>query len=132
VNLRVLAESDLSETLENPDGWGLPIELIDPDGVEYTKSTNDPEADLTGQILYDSTRVDPETGLSMIVHTPVISLRRTSLARVPLPSDKGWMARIPETPDPAAAKVLHRVELAPEDGGSIGFIRLYLTRAAAP
>ena len=130
MNLRVTAESDLYRTLEHADDWGLPVELISPDGVEYTKSANHPTEDLKGQILYDTTVVNPETGLDMIVHKPVVTLRRSSLARVPLPGEK-WLVRIPETPDPTATKTLHHVERAPEEGKAIGFIRLYLTRAVA-
>jgi len=128
VNLRVQAERDLSVTLEDPDGFGLPIVLIDPDGIVYEKSANDPDQDLSGQIIYDTRVVNPETGLEMIVHKPVITLRRSSLSRIPVGGER-WMARIPETPDPTAAKVLHTIEQAPEDGKAIGFIRLYLTRA---
>jgi hypothetical protein len=128
VSLRVLAESDLYRTLEHADDWGLPVELIDPDGVEYKKSANHPDEDLKGQVLYDTTEVQPETGLDMIVHKPVVTLRRSSLARIPLPGEK-WAVRIPETPDPTAAKTLHMVERAPEEGKAIGFIRLYLTKA---
>jgi len=128
VNLRVLAESDLYRTLEHSDDWGLPVELIAPDGVEYTKSANDPTEDLKGQVLYDTTIVDPESGLDMIVHKPVVTLRRSSLARIPV-AGENWMIRIPEIPDPTATKTLHRIERAPEEGKAIGFIRLYLTRA---
>ena len=131
MNLRVQVEADLEQTLEDPGGWGLPVVLIDPDGTIIDKSLNNPTEDLTGQILYDTTVVNPESGLDMIVHKPVITLRRSSLSRVPVAGEK-WMVRIPETPDPSAAKILHRVERAPEDGKSIGFIRLYLTRATEP
>lgn len=127
MNIRVQAEDDLSATLEDPDGFGLPVFLIDPDGVIYDKSANDVEQDLSGQVLYDTIKTNPETGLQIVVHKPVVTLRRTSLTRVPLPGE-AWMIAIPEIPDPAATKILHKIELAPEDGKSIGFIRLYLTR----
>jgi len=130
VNLRAQAEADLAVSLEDPDGFGLPVVLISPDGVKYDKSANDATQDLSGQILYDTTVLSPETGLDMIVHKPVVTLRRTSLARIPLATEK-WMIMIPETPDPAATKVLHAIERAPEEGKSIGFIRLYLTEAVA-
>ena len=129
MNLRVQAEQDLHDTLEDSAGWGLPVVLIDPDGNRIDKSANNPEEDLSGQILYDTTVVNPETGLDMIVHKPVITLRRSSLSRIPAAGEK-WMAEIPEIPDPTAAKVLHRVERAPEEGKAIGFIRLYLSMAA--
>lgn len=131
MNLRVDIESDLSETLEDPDGYGLPIILIAPDGTIQTKSENDADQDLSGQILYDSSIMDPETGLEIVVDKPVITLRRTSLTRIPAAGEK-WFIRIPERPDPTAPKSLHSLERPPEHGKSIGFIRLYLTRAQDP
>lgn len=131
MNLREQAEEDLFDTLEDSEGWGLPIILVDPDGVEYDKSANDPTADLTGQILYDSTIFDPETGMNVIVSDAVATLRRSSLTRIPLAGEK-WFAKIPETPDASAPKVSHAMERAPEGGKSIGFIRLYLSRADKP
>jgi hypothetical protein len=119
LNLRVQAEADLAITLENPDDYGLPVKLIDPDGGIQ---------ELNGQVLYDTRIVDPETGLPMIVHQPIVALRRSSLTRIPHAGEK-WAVAIPEVPDPNADKVLHTIERAPEDGGSIGFIRLYLTKA---
>ena len=130
MNLRVKVEEDLGKTLEDPTGFGLPVVLIDPDGNRQEKSANNPSQDLSGQILYDTRVVDPETGLQMIVHKPVVTLRRSSLNRIPVAGER-WGVEIPETPDPTATKILHVVEQAPEDGKAIGFIRLYLTRAEA-
>lgn len=131
MNLREQAEEDLFDSLEDSDGWGLPVILVDPDGVKYDKSANDPTADLTGQILYDTTVYDPETGMNVIVSIPVVTLRRSSLARIPV-AGEDWFVKIPETPDASAPKVSHVLERAPQGGKSIGFIRLYLTRADSP
>jgi hypothetical protein len=122
MNLREQAESDLSVTLEDSDsGFGLPVELIDPDGAVYTG--------ITGQVLYDSTGTT-DAGLPIVVHKPVVTLRRSSLARVPLPTDSPkWMCRIPITPDRQGELVTYQVEEPLESGGTFGFIRLYLTRA---
>jgi hypothetical protein len=119
LNLRVQIEEDLATTLESADDFGLPVILISPDGEIQ---------EVNGQILYDTQKIDPETGLDMIVHKPVVTLRRSSLTRIPAGGER-WGVRIPETPDPNAEKVLHMLEQAPEDGRSIGFIRLYLTKA---
>jgi hypothetical protein len=119
VNLRVQAEADLAQSLESADDFGLPVILVSPDGAIQ---------EVNGQILYDTKRVDPDTGLDMIVHQPVVTIRRSSLDRIPVAGEK-WAVRIPEIPDPDAAKTTHAVERAPEDGKSIGFLRLYLTRA---
>jgi hypothetical protein len=123
-NLRVVVESDLGTTLEGD--WGLPVELIAPDGTVYnTKAgTDDP---LVGQILYDSREDDPETGAEVIVNKPVVTLRRSSLGRIPAANEK-WAVRIPTVPDPAAAKTAFSLERPTELGGAIGFIRLYLVK----
>lgn len=115
MNLRVLVESHLATTLEGH--WGLPVILIDPTG-----ETHGP---YQGQVLYDTTSVDPETGMEIIVHKPVVTLRISSLAVVPQSNEK-WIVQIPITPDPAANKKSFALERPSEDGCSIGFIRLYL------
>ena len=117
VNLRELAEKDLGASLEGE--WSLPVNLVDPDGVRYDG--------LRGQILFDIVRVNPETGEEVTVKTPVVSLRRSSLARVPEPGEN-WIVEIPETPSELADKIQHVLSPTrpPEGGGSIGFIRLYL------
>jgi len=121
-NLRELAEADLAETLEDDsDGFGLPVELIDPDGTVYTG--------LVGQVLYDSVQ-STEGGVPVVVPKPVVTLRRSSLERVPLPAERGrWVCKIPLTPDPDADLVTYIVDEPLESGGSIGIVRLYLTRA---
>lgn len=120
MNLRVIAEQDLAVTLEGD--WGLPVNLVDPDGVRYD--------DLQGQVLFDITRIDPATGESMAVDTPVVTLRRSSLQRIPVQGER-WMVEIPDKPDPDAPKVQYFISptRALEGGASIGFIRLYLQKA---
>jgi hypothetical protein len=119
MGLRAQIEEDLALTLENPDDYGLPVILVSPDGVTQ---------EVYGQVLYDTKRIDPETGLDMIVPQPVVTVRRSSLTRIPLAREK-WAVRIPMTPEYAAAMTTHSIERAPEDGKSIGFVRLYLTKA---
>lgn len=117
MNLRELAEKDLGRSLEGE--WSLPVNLIDPDGARYDG--------LRGQVLFDIVRVNPETGEEVTVQTPVVTLRRSTLARVPAPGEN-WIVEIPATPSEAAAKVQHVLSPTrpPEGGASIGFIRLYL------
>lgn len=120
MNLRAQAEADLAVSLEDITGFGLPVELITPDGEVI---------EAVGQVLYDST-ITNEMGLETIVHKPVVTLRRSSLSRIPLSTDRPrWACRIPGTPSPDADLVTYIVETPTEGGGSIGFIRLYLTRA---
>lgn len=117
MNLRELAEKDLGRSLEGE--WSLPVNLIDPDGARYDG--------LRGQVLFDIVRVNPETGEEVTVQTPVITLRRSTMARIPAPGEN-WIVEIPATPSEAAAKVQHVLSPTrpPEGGASIGFIRLYL------
>jgi hypothetical protein len=126
-NLREKAELDLSRTLEGD--FGLPVILVDPDGNTITE--NVAGTTLKGQILYSTTRIDPETGEPIIVNKPVVVLRRASLARVPIPGEN-WLVRIPIDPTAGAAigDFLIDPDRSPEGGRDIGFIRLYLRRAS--
>lgn len=116
MNLRERIERDLSFSLEGR--WGLPVVLISPDGVRQP---------LTGQVLYDIVRIDPETGNDVIVETPVVTLRRSSLNRVPL-AGENWIVEIPVSPSTTAAmqQYIMSPTRPPEGGRSIGIIRLYL------
>jgi hypothetical protein len=126
-NLRERAESDLKHSLES--GFGLPVTLIDPDGVtiDTKNGTTDP---LVGQVLYDTVRVNPETGEDMIVNNPIVTLRRSSLSRIPKAGEK-WFVKIPVTPSETAELVDFVTDSTrpPEGGNSIGFVRLYLRKA---
>lgn len=122
-NLRQRAEQDLGISLEGQ--WGLPVELVGPDGVEYKTSNNDPTKPLVGQVQYNRIEANPETGEEILIPMPVIALRRSSLARVPQNGEK-WLVRIPIDPDPAAAKIDFIFFGKPIEGGrSIGFLRIY-------
>lgn len=120
MNLRELAELDLETTLENPNHFGLPIILISPSGVVYPA--------IYGQVLYD-TRAINDMGVEILVHDPVVTVRKSSLTRVPLASEKGtWAVRIPATPSPTASTETYLLGHPSEDGGSIGFVRFYLSK----
>lgn len=126
MNLREQVESDLNDSLEGD--WGLPVELISPDGVKQSTKKGNPQSLLKGQILYDTQSQDLETGEDILVHQPVVTLRRSSLDRVPLSGER-WVVKIPLTSSLTAPLVTFLLERPSEDGSSIGFIRLYLTKA---
>jgi len=126
VGLRAEIEEALGETLEAE--FGLPVVLTSPDGVRYSTSANDPTAELVGQVLYDTVSQDTD-GNQILDHRPVVTLRRSSLTRVPAAGEK-WSVEIPTTPRADSPRETFLVERASEDGGSIGFIRLYLRKAA--
>jgi hypothetical protein len=126
-SLREKAESDLGTTLEKE--WSLPVVLKGPDGKIYDTSANDGER-LGGQVLYDIVRLSPDTGNNIIVNKPVVTLRRTSLERVPQAGER-WIVQIPVRPSETAEMedFILDPDRPPEGGASIGFIRLYLRRA---
>lgn len=126
-NLRERVERDLVTSIEKE--WGLPVKLVSPDGVIIETSVHTGNA-LVGQVLYDTVRINPDTGEEMVVGNPVVVLRRSSLSRVPEPGEK-WIVKIPTSPSESAALEDFIIDPSrpPEGGRSIGFIRLYLRRA---
>jgi hypothetical protein len=132
-NLREQIETDLSFTLENNEDFGLPVILYGPDGNKQDKSANVPADNLMGQILYDTVRINPDTGEEMVVNNPIVTLRRSSLDRVPVAGET-WAIAIPTTPSLTGTVSYFIIDAtrAPEGGASIGFIRLYLRKARTP
>jgi hypothetical protein len=123
--LREQIEADLEVTLEGD--FGLPVVLIAPDGAKQTLK-KDATTPLLGQIIYDTRIENPETGQEIIVHKPVVTLRRSSLERIPESLEK-WVVKIPPVPQYITDEeqmISFSLEDPKEDGGSIGFIRLYL------
>ena len=123
-NLRQQIEKDLYESLESE--WKVPVELTGPDGVTQIYSGNNPEELLGGQVLYFSSRQDPVTGEKIIVNQPVVTLRISSLIRVPQPGET-WFIRMQISPVSGAQKrsFVFTADRAPEHGTDIGFIRIY-------
>lgn len=124
MNLREQVETDLAETLEGD--FGLPVELITPDAVIINTRQSD-GASLRGQVLYNSKDVDVETGLPVVVNNPVVTLRRSSLSRIPAAGEK-WIVRIPKDPSLTDTLIDFAIDPSrpPEGGQSMGFIKLYL------
>lgn len=116
MNLREAIEADLEESLEGE--WGLPVILIGPEDSGETQ-------EVKGQILYDTVEENPETGGTVMIHNPVVTIRRSSLNPVPEPGDR-WAVRIPIEPREDAPKRTFVLDHPSQEGASIGFIRLYL------
>lgn len=114
VNLRELAESDLATTLEGD--FALPVTLIPPDGEPFQA---------VGQILYDTVSVNPDTGQQVVENKPIITLRRSSLTRVPKAGET-WHVRMPTAPSATAplADFIFSGDAAPAGGASTGFIKI--------
>ena len=117
-NLRERAEADLAVTLQGE--FALTVQLTDPDGIITTAD---------GQVLYDTVTMNPETGETVVANNPIVTLRRSTLSRVPEPGE-AWLIKIPTTPSTTAEleDFIIDSDRSPEGGRSIGFIRLYLRR----
>lgn len=126
-NLRYTVESDLKQTLESE--WKIPVELTSPDGQKQIYSVNNPDERLGGQVLYFSTRENPVTGEPMVINQPVVTLRKSSLIRVPQAGEK-WFIKMPIEPleDAEWENFVFTPTRAPEHGTDIGFIRIYPQR----
>lgn len=122
-NLRESLESDLFELLEGE--WGMRVVLISPDGIVQDKRSGT-DKPLVGQVIYDTIHTNPTTGEVLVVGDPAVSLRITSLDRVPKSGEK-WFVKVPESPAKGAPLVDYVLTdtRAPEDGKSVGYIRLY-------
>jgi hypothetical protein len=123
-SLRECHELDLEETLETD--WALPVQLVSPDG-EIQPDPNDPDATLGGQVLFNRVETEFESGLmstDVIIRKPVVTLRISSLTRVPQPGER-WVVRIPMTPSRSAPLETFEAHRAPTGGDSIGFITLH-------
>lgn len=126
-NLRATAEKDLYESLESE--WKMPVELTSPNGIRQIYSANNPTELLGGQVLYSSRRENPETGEVIVVNQPVVTLRVSSLVRIPKAGEK-WYIKIPTGYEPNAVKqsFVFTPDRSPENGTDMGFIKLYLQR----
>ena len=134
MNARELAESDLAYSLEDAEGFGLPVVLIGPGETGASRQdTNALTGELlTGQILYDTVRMDAESGADVITEEPIITLRRASLSRVPKSGEK-WVLQIPASPRAGASLIDYILDgtRSVQGGRSVGFIRLYPKKARA-
>jgi hypothetical protein len=129
-NLRTLAEKDLRDTLEGE--FGLPVVLIVGDGASsarYDKTTDG--RPLVGQVLWSQPTINPDTGEKIAIYAPVVTLRRSSLPRVPK-SGEDWIVLLPEGPaDTGVPSVAYRMDpaYAVEGGKSLGKVRIPLVAA---
>lgn len=122
MNLRKLAEQDLSTTLESQSDFGLPVILIGPTGIKYPV--------LNGQVMYEAMSFNAETGQPVIEERPIVTLRLSTILSTcsVIPSGlQKWLVRIPKFPDPASATEDYMLETV-EQSRSIGFVRLFLQR----
>ena len=129
-SLRRTLERDMYDALESE--WKMPVELTSPDGVLQLYSKNNPSELLGGQVLYSSRRENPETGETIVVNQPVVTLRVSSLVRIPKAGEK-WYIKIPTGYEPDAVKqsFVFTPDRSPENGTDMGFIKLYLQKISS-
>lgn len=126
-NLRQAIEKDLKDSLEGE--FKVPVELTGPDGITQIYSENDPGELLGGQVLYFSKEENPETGEIIIIDNPVVSLRISSLKRVPADGET-WYIKMPISPVAGAEKIsfVFTATRSKMSGTDIGFIRIYVQK----
>ncbi len=126
-NLRAAIESDLAESLEGE--WKVPVELTSPDGETQIYMKTSAITLLGGQVLYFSKRENPITGEVEVVNQPVVTLRISSLIRVPKNGEK-WFIKMPTSPrrDAELESFVFTATRPVEHGTDIGFIRIYPQR----
>lgn len=126
-NLRHATELDLKDSLESE--WKIVVELTAPDGSVQKFSANNPAELLGGQILYFTRRENPITGEIMVVNEPVVTLRQSSLIRIPA-AGENWFIKFPVDPtvDAEIKSWVFTPTRSPEHGTDIGFIRIYPQR----
>lgn len=130
-NLREQMEADLEVVLEDyQNGFALPVILVAPNGVRQEFSANDPNTPrtipLTGRVVYSRFDIDSATGVPCRIDNPIVTLRRSSLDRIPLAGEL-WSVQIPKEPRIDADLETYVTELPPRDGRSFGWIQLPLT-----
>jgi len=126
-NLRSLVEKDLSQTIEAE--FSTPVILISPTTGERITQSVDGRT-LVGRVLFSHKEISPETGEPIIVPTPVVTLRTSSLKQVPK-SGEVWAVIIPESARENAPLKNYVTDASGvvEDVKNFGLINLYLVEA---
>ena len=114
MGLRELAESDLSETLEDESGAGSSFIIIDPKGNEFS---------ITGTFGDIGFLLDNETGLPVQGRTITATYRIKTLAeKIGLAPGRGWKVIAKGLDD--VEYILHVVNYEPDRTIGIGRIKL--------
>jgi hypothetical protein len=124
-NLRVRAENDLAESLEGD--FRIECELTNPDGETQIYKKGSTTEKLAGQFLNFSQSENPATGEEVIVQQPVMTLRVSSLNRIPV-AGENWYIKVYDAVAGDTKKYVATATRSPENGSDIGFIRLYLQK----
>jgi hypothetical protein len=122
-DLRAAQEKDLSDCIEGE--FGTDVILTDPDGETYEYSANDPELKLRAKVRYKSVSVNPETGGPLYSEDIHVSIRTTSLTRVPQDGET-WGIKLPVSPQVGAPieDFLFTPDRAIISGADMGYIKI--------
>lgn len=106
---------------------GMPTELLDPATGLWISTTADDGIQLKAEILYDTEKMDPETGDLIVVGKTQVVFARVELASLPVAGAR-WGVRIPINPvfPTVLSEFIIDSSRAPEDGQSIGFAKYFL------
>jgi hypothetical protein len=118
-------ESDLADTIEGE--FGVPVTLVTPDGETVTTTVDG--RPLVGKVRWSWPNENPETGVAVAIENPVVTLRRSSLSRVPA-TGENWGIIIPRGPRSGDETELYTLDTsyAVEGGRTLGKVRLPLVR----
>lgn len=127
INLRQQIELDLGDTIESE--YKMPVQITGPDGITQVYKKGSISVLLGGQVLYTTRKLNPETGEVIVINEPVVTLRISSLNRVPK-AGENWYIKMPVSP---VAGALYQAFTftpthAPEGGQDIGIIKIYPQR----
>lgn len=126
-------ERDLGAMIEDSvNGFGLPVSLCPPDGERQIYDAHDtgvPQTQLLmGRVVYARFEVSPQTGMSYRVNDPMVTLRKSSLVRVPAAGEI-WSVTIPKEPSLTSDTETYLMTMAPQSGDSYPWILLVLMKA---
>jgi hypothetical protein len=119
-------EGDLGDTIEGE--FGVPVTLLTPSGGRISETVDG--RPLLGKVRWSQTDVNLEAGVTAAVFSPVVTLRRSSLPRLPK-TGEAWAVIIPESGTPGAPPETFALDgsYAVEEGRTLGKIRLPLVKA---
>jgi hypothetical protein len=120
-------ESDLADTIEGE--FGVPVTLIFAgDGIRVSETVDG--RPLVGKVRWSQPSITTEDGDTVAVPAPVVTLRRSSLSRVPATGET-WYVEIPEGGRKGAPPKSYLLDTkhAIEGGMTLGKVRLPLVEA---
>jgi hypothetical protein len=129
MNIPALAESDLAFTIEGD--FAVPVTLIDPEGTFIEQSLNGGR--LRGKVRWARVAASAD-GVPFSVDAPALTLRRSSLPRIPQSHREQWVVIMPSGPREDAPLEYWELDKGSsvEGGRTLGKITLPLVKLRPP